>query len=347
MHTTRFFQQYNNAPVWQHGNVELHCRQVIQETHNVKTFVFHTEAVTRFHFKPGQFVTLALEIDGEVLHRSYTISSSPSRPCSLMLTIKKVEGGKVSGWLLDNLKPGMKVNATGPDGQFHLIDHPAEKVLFLSAGCGITPMMSMTRWLLDTCAPADIQFIHSAQTQDDIIFHDELKTLDKQFRHFKPDYILQNTDGYLNEERLQQKVPDLHSRRVYVCGPAAYMESIEKMLASAGFPMENYHYESFGGQQPVEVKAEEQQATRFEVTLTKSGKVSVIDPGEFVVDTLLKQQAPVVAACRAGVCGACKVKVIEGSVNSTSQMALTPAEIEQGYVLSCCSTPQSDLQIDL
>ena len=347
MQVTDFFQQATSAPVWQHGSIELTCQQVIQETHDVKTFVFQSPSLIRFHFKPGQFITLELDIDGKTLHRSYTISSSPSTPYALAVTIKKVEGGQVSGWILDNIKPGSKIKATGPDGVFNIIDHPAEKVLFLSAGCGITPMMSMSRWLLDTAAPADIRFVHSARSQTDIIFKNELHTINTSFEHFKLDYVLEDTDGYLTAERLQQLVPDLHSRTVYICGPEAYMTSVEQMLSQCGFPMNNFHKESFGAPTPQQPEAEQAQSGSYEVTLEKSGKAVVVEPGEFVLDTLLNQQAPIIGACRAGVCGACKVKITEGSVNSASQMTLTTDEIAQGYVLSCCSTPESDLRIDI
>ena len=347
MQTTNSFTPWLNAPVWEQGTLELTCQKVHQETSDVTSFTFQSEQGHRFDFKPGQFITLALDIDGKKVHRSYTISSSPSRPYRLTLTIKRVDGGKVSNWLCDHLKEGSKVSATAPMGAFNLVDIPASRTLFLSAGCGITPMMSMSRWLTDTCSDVDIRFIHSARTTEDIIFNSEIKLLAEQSVLFQPDFVLENRDGFLNIEKLQQLVPDIHSRTVYVCGPAPYMEAVEKIIADAGFDMNNYHHESFGGEIMPEADTNEASTETFEISLEKSGKAVTVDPSEFLVDTLEGQQAPIVAACRAGVCGACKVQIIDGEVESSSQMTLTAQEIEQGYVLSCCSKPRSDLKIDI
>lgn len=343
MQTTHSFHSWLNAPVWEQGALELICQKVHQETTDVTTFTFQSAQGHRFDFKPGQFITLRLEIDGKTVHRSYTISSSPSRPYMLTLTIKRVEGGIASNWLCDHLKEGHKVSATAPMGAFNLVGIPASRVLFLSAGCGITPMMSMSRWLTDTCSDVDIRFIHSARTAEDIIFNSEIQLMAEQSDLFQPDFVLENHDGFLDIEKLQQLVPDLHSRTVYVCGPTPYMKAVEKMVADAGFDMDNYHYESFGGE--IMPEADETDTAGYEVSLQNSGKVVTVDPGELLVDTLEGQQAPIIAACRAGVCGACKVQIIDGEVESTSQMTLTPQEIEQGYVLSCCSKPVSNLNV--
>ena len=351
MHQDASHKEWENAPLQFNGvnsTTNLICQKVIQETHDVKTFVFQTPKLSRFNYKAGQFVTLQLEIAGEPVSRTYTISSTPSRPYTLELTIKKVDGGRVSGWLLDNLREGHRVVATAPAGVFNLEDVNAEKVLFLSAGCGITPMMSMSRWLQDTCSSVDVRFVHSARSEQDIIFHQELTMMEKTSGQFSADYVLEDKDGFLTQEKLQQQVPDLHSRTVFVCGPAPYMKAVKAMVADSGFNMDHYHEESFGGEMLPETgkaKTAVAGAEGLSVTLDKSGKVGTVNPGDLLLDALEGQQAPIVAACRAGVCGACKVQVIDGEVDSTSQMTLTPEEIEQGYVLSCCSTVSSNVSV--
>ena len=343
--------EWAEAPLWERGTVELICQQVIRETADISTFVFQKSDKTRFIFKPGQFITLMQELDGEMVYRSYTISSAPSRPYTLNLTIQRVKGGKLSSWLFDNLKPGATIQATGPDGGFNLVDIPATKVLFLSAGCGITPVMSMSRWMLDTCMDADIRFIHCVRTEADIVFHKELEMLDEQHAQFNPGYVFDDRDGFLNQEKLQQLVPDLHSRTLYICGSPAYIEAVREMAESAGFDMNNFHHEIFNDAMIKEISDRSSDADvsgeGFEVVLEKSGAAITVDPKELIADTLLNQKLPLAVACRSGVCGACKVKIIDGEVESTSQMTLTPAEIEQGYVLSCCSRPKSDLRIDI
>ncbi|MTI15064.1 hybrid-cluster NAD(P)-dependent oxidoreductase [Sansalvadorimonas verongulae] len=341
------------APVWEKGSVELICQQVIRETADISTFVFQTEQKTRFQFKPGQFITLIQEIDGEKVYRSYSMSSTPSRPYTLNLTIQRVEGGKMSNWLFENLKPGSRIQATGPDGVFNIVDIPAKKVLFISASSGITPVMSMSRWLLDTCADADIRFLHCAASESGVVFRRELELLDAQHDNFNLSTVLDDRDGLLNQEMLQQLVPDLHSRDLFICGSPGYINAVREMVESAGFNMDQFHQEFFNADTIKEIEERTEGATDaevaegFEVKLEKTGAAVTVDPSELLVDVLQGQGAPVIAACRAGVCGACKVQILDGEVDSSSQMTLTPEEIEQGYVLSCSCRAKSDLSVNI
>lgn len=150
---------------WTNGRHGVRCVKVIQETWDVRTFCFMAEQPVMFFFKPGQFVTLELEIDAQQIMRSYTISSSPSVPYSFSITVKRVPGGLVSNWLHDNLNEGDVLAVHGPVGNFNCIDYPAERILMLSGGVGITPLMSMARWYFDTNANVDISFVHSARSR--------------------------------------------------------------------------------------------------------------------------------------------------------------------------------------
>ena len=143
---------------WANGRHQVRCLKVIQETHDVKTFCFDMAQPMLFFFKPGQFITLELAIGTEKVMRSYTISSAPSIPYSFSVTVKRVAGGQVSNWLHDNLQSGDLLTVHGPVGQFNCMDFPAEKVLLLSGGVGITPVMSMARWLFNTNAGVDMAF---------------------------------------------------------------------------------------------------------------------------------------------------------------------------------------------
>ncbi|MBP5090620.1 glycine-betaine demethylase subunit GbcB, partial [Pseudomonas chlororaphis] len=160
---------------WANGRHIVRCVKVIQETWDVRTFCFMADQPIMFFFKPGQFVTLELEIEGQPIMRSYTISSSPSVPYSFSVTIKRVPGGKVSNWLHDTLHEGQELAVHGPVGLFNAIDFPSPKILYLSGGVGITPVMSMARWFYDTNGNVDMVFIHSARSPKDIIYHRELE----------------------------------------------------------------------------------------------------------------------------------------------------------------------------
>lgn len=246
------------------GELTVHCIQVIDETHDVKTFRFVPEPPVLFSYKPGQFVTLDLAIEGKRVMRSYSISSTPSRPDILEITVKRVPAptdvadappGLVSNWLHDNITVGSQVKLKGPMGKFTCVDNLPAKLLFISAGSGITPMMSMSRWLCDTGANVDVVFLHSARSPRDFIFRQELESMAARHPNFKLAVTITRSEpgqpwvgytGRLDELMVQGIAPDFQERTVYVCGPNPFMERVKTILETLGFRMENYHEESFG-----------------------------------------------------------------------------------------------------
>ena len=132
--------------VWD-GAEMLECVTVTPEAPNVASFCFQSPTGAIFSFVPGQFLTLELPLPKGTLHRTFTISSSPSRPMSISVTVKAQPGSLGTRWMLDHLKPGMRIRATRPAGRFSSHHHPSEKYLFISAGSGITPLMSSASYL--------------------------------------------------------------------------------------------------------------------------------------------------------------------------------------------------------
>ncbi len=348
-----------NAADWQHGEVRLVCVEKWQETHDVVSFRFHGIEPVKFNFKPGQFLTFILDIDGETVYRSYTISSSPSRPYSLVVTIKRIPDGVVSNYLCDKLDVGHSVRVTGPDGVFNLVDIEADKYLFLSAGSGITPMYSMSRWLTDTQVGSDVAFVHSARSPEDVIFKSSLEAMNKRFSQFELSYILDQgaeremhkklESGRLDGSKLEKLVPDYKERTVFVCGPAPYMAAVKEMLEALGFDMSRFHQESFGDGKSTSNEVDTQSASDSltEFMLKIGDRVRALKADQTVLDGIEAEGLPIIAACRSGVCGACKCQVVEGETESTSQMALTPEEIANGYVLACSTKLKSDIKLQL
>ncbi|MDQ7048343.1 MAG: FAD-binding oxidoreductase [Enterobacterales bacterium] len=183
-------EQLTNTPSWFSRKTPVICTQVIDETPDVKTFQFQALDHQQFHFKPGQFIGMQIEINGELHNRSYTIASTPSRPHSLELTIKKEDGGKVSPWLHQNIVKGSQIEIRGPAGRFNCFDTSHDKVLLISAGSGITPMMSMARFFTDTDSNKDVQFINWVKSVDDIIFRRELALMEHKNPQFKLEVFL-------------------------------------------------------------------------------------------------------------------------------------------------------------
>lgn len=348
------------SPTWLHGEVELLCVDKWHETHDVVSFRFQGKSPVKFQFKPGQFLTFMLEINGAVIHRSYTISSSPSRPYSIVVTVKRIEAGVVSNYLAESLQVGDTVMATGPDGVFNLVDIPATKYLLLSAGSGITPMYSMTRWLTDTQVGADIAFLHCAKSMRDLIFKEALDKIALNNSCFDLSYILESDvekltaeyscrAGRINGQYLSELVSDFQDRTIFVCGPAPFMSGVRAVLSELGFDMSQYHQESFGDG----IVQTTSTATLAQAPESKSFMLSIGDrqralsPEQSLLEGIEAEGLPIIAACRSGVCGACKCQVVEGETESSSQMSLTPDEIEQGFVLACSTKLKSDITLVL
>ncbi|WP_394129473.1 FAD-binding oxidoreductase [Shewanella maritima] len=355
------------ADEWLRGEMTLKCVAKWQETHDVVSFKFQGLEPVKFNFKPGQFLTFKLMIDGKPVFRSYTIASSPSRPYSLTVTIKRIEGGVVSNYLADTLNVDDKVTVTGPDGAFNLVDINADKYLFLSAGSGVTPMHSMSRWLCDTTTDSNIAFVHSARSAKDIIFADAMASMAQRSDSFSLSYVLEDDSqhqdllirypqtqcdaGRLTIEKLQALVPDYKSRTVFICGPTPYMDAVKALLVDAGFDMANFYQESFGDtpkvSQAMTKLSPSEHAAAGGFMLKIGDKAIPLGSEQTLLEGIESESLSIIAACRNGVCGACKCQVTEGEVSSDSTATLTAAEIEAGFVLACSTKIRSDVSLKM
>ncbi|NIE62874.1 hybrid-cluster NAD(P)-dependent oxidoreductase [Burkholderia sp. Ax-1719] len=343
----------------------LECCHVRQETHDVKSFFLRSPQGRTFSFEPGQFVTLELEIDGETINRCYTISSSPARPHTLSITVKRVPGGKVSNWLHDNLMPGAMIRVLGPAGEFTCARHAAPKYLFLSAGSGITPLMSMSRAYHDLAEDRDIVFVHSARTPDDVIFARELELIAASHSSFRTSFVCERVGarthwsgvtGFLTLPLLKLIAPDFMEREIFTCGPAPYMKAVRDLLDEAGFARERYHEESFSFETlaaddaPLTAAPDSApvstEATTFKVTFAKSHREIVCGEHQHVLAAAREAGVRLPSSCAQGMCGTCKVKLVSGQVEMKHNGGIRQREIDQGMVLLCCSTPRSDLVVD-
>ncbi len=350
-------------PAWDADNDNtLICCQIRNETHDVKSFFFQSIKPSQFRYLPGQFITLELVINGETINRCYTISSAPTRPHSISITVKRQPNGIVSNWLHDNLKVGSQISVLGAAGDFTCANHPASKYLFLSGGSGITPLMSMAQAFHDLAEDADIVFVHSARTPADIIFRHELDLMMFNQPHFRTAFICEKADaepswtmqtGYLNSGLLKQIAPDYLKREIFTCGPAPYMAAVRVMLANAGFDMQHYHEESFNfdelpssAQSEVKTSVTETGATKFKLEFTKSGMNIQCASDQFVLDAGIAAGMRLPSSCRKGLCGTCKSKLISGKVDMKHGGGIRPREIEQGLFLPCCSKPLTNLVIE-
>lgn len=348
---------------WASGESKrIECLAVVDETADVKTFVFHCPDYHALAYEPGQFLTVSPVIDGQSVSRCYTLSSTPTRPFTFSITVKRVPGGSVSNWLHDHLRAGNTLAASGPAGIFTPVAAPAKKLLYLSAGSGVTPLMAMTRAAADLHAGLDIVFVHSARTPKDIIFRDELARLERTMPRLRTLFFCESSGdepnwdgpiGRLSVDELQRHIPDFKEREVFTCGPKGYMDAARALLGNAGFDLRRYHQESFdiNAEAPVEPVIEPAAPglaqDTFTVRLARSGKTFTMTPDQTVLAAAKKAGAVVPSSCSQGVCGTCKTAVLEGTVDMHHNGGIRQREIDKGLRLLCCSRPTSDLVVDL
>lgn len=336
----------------------LLCVDVHDETHDVKSFTFVSPEGKDFDFTAGQHLSLELEIDGFAESRCYSMSSSPKRRNAVTITVKRTAGGRVSNWLHDNLAPGATVRAMGPLGQFVRPMGPAKKLLLLSGGSGITPLMSIARDIADTALATDVVFLHAARTPRDLVFRDELAVLAdriKGFRlHFLPEQITgerawHGLSGRISKEFLSLAVPDLAERVVMCCGPAPFMKAARSIGADLGAPAHNYFEESFDGPVVEELVADVPPAPRdrvFKVAFARQARTIEVSEAQTVLSGARKAGVRIPSSCANGLCGTCKCKLVSGAVDMKHNGGIRQREVDAGFFLPCCSKPLGDLVID-
>lgn len=285
-----------------------------------------------YPYRAGQYALVSIGNSADTL-RAYTLSSTPGVSEYITLTVRRIEDGKGSDWLTRDVKRGDYLWLSDAQGEFTCEDKPTDKLLLLAAGCGVTPIMSMRRWLAKYRPEADVQVIFSVRSPQDVIFADE-------WRDYPVTLVAENnaTHGFVSGRlttSLLECVPELASRTVMTCGPAPYMQWVEENVKALG--VTRFYKEQFFT--PVAEAA----TSGLKFTKLQPAKEFFAPVGTTLLAALESNKVPVNAACRAGVCGSCKTKVVSGEYTVSSTMTLTEAEVASGYVLACSCHPQGDL----
>ncbi|EGQ9316351.1 MOSC domain-containing protein [Vibrio parahaemolyticus] len=296
------------------------------------------------NYLPGQHLPIEVDINGKKIGRRYTLSSSPSRPGRYAISVKRIAGGRVSNALLDNLQVGDVLEAENPDGQFHLKTHDAQPLLLLSAGSGVTPMLSMVRYLADHNQLNDVVFYHQCRTEHDIPCRSELEQLKREHSGLEVKICLTQPavdwfglKGRLSLSHIKQ-IKDVEQRQVFVCGPDGFMQKAKNLLLKKGLPEAHYHQEAFGVS-AVEARPEK------EVEIEFNGLKIQGNNQKTLLDQIEDAGKVVSNSCRAGLCGACKVQLTSGQVHHPDVPALTDEERAMGTVLACCAIPETDVTV--
>ena len=351
----------------------LRVGSIVNETPSVRTFRLHSPGGGHlpFTFTPGQFLNVAFGIGGGRMNRSYSISSSPNERGYVDLTVKREERGAVSRHIVDLLKVGDEIAAGGPVGKFTFNGTEAESVVLIGAGVGITPMMSIARYLTEQSWPGDTFFVYGCRAPTDLIFREAIAALALRnpklhvvITMSKPTPDWRGPRGRITKEFLIQAVPDLASRRVQLCGPPTMMDAIKVLLTEIGVTPENLKTEAFGAVKPAPAAPGTSTkpttaATGPLVTFSKNNKSAKIGedrsgeqaalatgPGQTILELSEELGIGIAFSCRIGTCGVCKVKMTAGEVDMAIDDALDDDDKKNGIILACQAKPKTEVTVE-
>lgn len=328
-------------PLWSARELRGRVLEVRRETADSATLVIKPGWGFHFDYSAGQYIGIGLLVDGRWRWRSYSLTSTPvSGARTIAITVKAMPEGFLSSHLVDGVAPGTVVRLAAPQGEFVLPDPPPATVLFVTAGSGITPVMSMLRTLARRDGITDVVHVHSAPTTADMLFADELAALAREHPGYRLLFRATRSQGRLDlsgPDTLDAEVPDWRGRQTWACGPAALLGDAERLWAAAGIA-DQLHIERFA---VARTAVAEGGGT---VTFAASSKSVVTDAATTLLEAGESVGVQMPFGCRMGICQSCVVELVDGRVRDLR----SGADHEPGTrIQTCVSTAAGDCELDV
>ena len=325
-------------PLWSARELRGRILEVRRETSDSATLVIKPGWGFSFDYQPGQYLGIGLLVDGRWRWRSYSLTSSPCRGArTVTITVKAMPEGFLSAHLVDGVQAGTIVRLAAPQGNFVLPDPAPPAMLFVTAGSGITPVMSMLRTLVRRDQITDVIHLHSAPTAADVMFGAELEQLAHDHPGYRPRLRATRDQGRLDLSCLDTEVPDWRDRQTWVCGPEAMLNAAERAWSAAGIA-DRLHLERFA------VSKAAPAGQGGTVTFAKSGKSTTADAATSLMDAGERLGVQMPFGCRMGICQSCVVSLVEGHVRDLR----TGVDREPGTrVQTCISAASGDCTLDV
>jgi ferredoxin-NADP reductase len=327
-------------PLWSTQELRGRIERIERETPDAVTVLIRPGYEWSEH-RPGQYLRIGVIVDGVHHWRAYSLTTDPGRPDGLIgITPKLVDAGKVSPYLVHRARAGDIVRLGGVEGTFVLPDPPPRELLFISAGSGITPIMSMLRSLDRDKALDDVVHIHSSRNPDGVIFGEQLRELDSRCDGYRPHIRITGEAGRVTPADLDELCPDWRERHAFVSGPGEMLDALIRHWREEGDP-ELLEMERF---QPViggDAAAGEGGAVKF----LSSGIETECDGGTPILVAGEEAGAELPFGCRMGICHTCIGRLCAGEVRD-----LRTGEVygEKGeMVRTCVNAPEGDVAIAL
>lgn len=326
-------------PLWSARELRGRVVRVQRETVDSATLVIKPGWGFSFDYQSGQYVGIGLLVDGRWRWRSYSLTSSPIAlgARTISVTVKAMPEGFLSTHLVGGVKPGTVVRLAAPRGNFVMPDPAPAQVLFLTAGSGITPIMSMLRTLQRRNQIGDVVHLHSAPGADDVMFADELACLGRDCDGYRLTVRATRAEGRLDLQRLGEFVPDWRARQTWACGPEGMLNSATRIWAADGVA-ENLHLERFA------VSRAAPRGQGGTVTFERAGRVVAADAATSLMDAGERAGVQMPFGCRMGICQTCVVSLLDGHARDLR----TGVEHEAGTrVQTCVSAASGDCVLDV
>jgi len=336
------------------GELRLQVCAIIDETADARSLVFEVpEALrARFAYKPGQFLGFRVNVGGQRFTRCYSMSSSPWTDARPKVTVKRVDGGRVSNWMNQCVQVGDWLEVLPPAGHFCIDPHQAaddsRPLVLFGGGSGITPVFSLLKAVLHS-GQRPVLLVYANRDEASVIFRDELRQLARAHpEQLQVVHLLDSVQGYLEAAQVRQLVRQWRGADYFICGPGPFMDTVEGTLLALGEPRECIHVERFASPPDPDSVAVTQAAIEVEgavcellvVELDGMTHQIVPRPGDTLLQSCRAAGLDVPFSCEEGFCGACMCTVQEGQAQLTRNDVLSSAELEAGWTLACQGHPQ-------
>jgi ring-1,2-phenylacetyl-CoA epoxidase subunit PaaE len=340
----------------------LKVKDIKRETSEAVSVAFEIPAQQQpeYQFKQGQYITLKLNINGEEIRRSYSICSSPYDK-ELRVAVKEVAGGKASTFINRELKIGSNMEVMTPMGSFHSVLSGAnkKKYILFAGGSGITPMMSIIKSVLYVEKQSNITLIYANKNELSTIFKNELDALSLSNPNLKVVYVFDEPQtkisdlqtGIITSDKalsLIETYGGVNADEYFICGPGAMMENVKTTLETLKVESGKIHIEYFNAVIDAVNKAENNTIganVKSNVTVLQYGIETNFDlqtGGISLLDAAIEAGVDAPFSCKGAVCCTCRAKVLEGKVKMDANFALTDAEVEEGFILTCQAHPLTE-----
>jgi ring-1,2-phenylacetyl-CoA epoxidase subunit PaaE len=304
-----------------------------------------------FKFKPGQYITLSLEIKGEEVRRSYSICTTPEE--GLAVVVKAIEKGVFSNFVNEELKIGDHIKAMPPEGHF-VIESQSENSNFCAfvAGSGITPVMSLIKSVLKANDTSKFILVYGNKSPEQTIFFDDILELQKHY----PERLFvervysetQEDDSHFGRIEkptinyvLKNKYKAIDISKFWLCGPEPMIEHVQDVLKENGIPEEAIKYELFYSEKEDKDIENTDGKTKLKIIVDDEEHELVMDQDNVILNAILDHDIDVPYSCQGGICSSCIAQIKEGKAEMRKNQILTDEEVSQGLILTCQAQPQT------